>query len=91
MRACGPGGRWSASVLRHHGRRDIYVERAGELQTLQVLRSTRLSPHTSYEEKVHFSSRLNDRQNVVESIGYCTKGDRVLSSHPIKALFQGEQ
>ena len=70
---------------------DALRERAGGLQTLQVLRSTQLSPHTSYEVKVHFSPRLNDRQYVVESIGYYTKGDRVLSWHPIKALFQGEQ
>ena len=66
-------------------------ERADGLQTLQILHMTQLSSHTSYEVKVHFSSRLNDRHYVVESIGYYTKGDRVLSSHPIKALFQGEQ
>ena len=70
---------------------DALRERADGLQTLQILHMTQLSSHTSYEVKVHFSSRLNDRHYVVESIGYYTKGDRVLSSHPIKALFQGEQ
>tara|TARA_R110000822_G_scaffold92034_2_gene211950 strand:+ start:548 stop:934 length:387 start_codon:yes stop_codon:yes gene_type:complete len=70
---------------------DALRERAHGLQTLQILHMTQLSSHTSYEVKVHFSSRLNDRHYVVESIGYYTKGDRVLSSHPIKALFQGEQ
>ena len=70
---------------------DALRERADGLQTLQILHMTQLSSHTSYEVKVHFSSRLNDRHYVVESTGYYTKGDRVLSSHPIKALFQGEQ
>ena len=65
--------------------------RAGGLQTLQVLPETQLSPRTSYEVKVHFSPHLNEGQYVVESIGYYTKGKKILSSHPIKALFQGEQ
>ena len=65
--------------------------RAGGLQTLQVLPLTRLSPKTSYEVKVHFSPRLSAGQYVVESIGYYTKGDKVISLHPIKALFEGEQ
>jgi hypothetical protein len=65
--------------------------RAGGLQTLQVLPLTRLSPKTSYEVKVHFSPRLSAGQYVVESIGYYTKGDKIISLHPIKALFEGEQ
>ncbi len=66
-------------------------DRAGGLQTLQVLPRTRLSPKTSYEVKVHFSPRLSAGQYVVESIGYYTKGDKILATHPIKALFEGEQ
>ena len=65
--------------------------RAGGLQTLQVLPRTRLSNKTSYEVKVHFSPHLNEGQYVVESIGYYTKGNKILASHPIKALFEGEQ
>jgi len=65
--------------------------RAGGLQTLQVLPVTRLSDKTHYEVKVHFSPRLSAGQYVVESIGYYTKGDKILSSHPIKALFEGGQ
>ena len=63
--------------------------RAGGLQTLQVLPLTRLSDKTSYEVKVYFSPRLNERQYMVESIGYYTKGDKIISSHPIKAMFEG--
>ena len=66
-------------------------QRAGVLQTLQTIPRTPLSPKTSYEVKVYFSPVLSEGQYVVESIGYYTKGDKVLSSHPIKALFQGEQ
>ncbi len=66
-------------------------QRAGVLQTLQIIPRTPLSPKTSYEVKVYFSPVLSEGQYVVESIGYYTKGDKVLSSHPIKALFQGEQ
>jgi len=66
-------------------------ERAGDLQTVQILPETRLSSHTSYEVKVYFSPLLSDGQYMVESTGYYTKGDRILSFHPIKALFQGEQ
>ena len=65
--------------------------RAGGLQTLQVLPATRLSDKTHYEVKVHFSPRLSAGQYVVESIGYYTKGDKILATHPIKALFEGEQ
>jgi type II secretory pathway component PulK len=65
--------------------------RAGGLQTLQVLPRTRLSNKTSYEVKVYFSPRLSAGQYVVESIGYYTKGDKILSLHPIKALFEGGQ
>ena len=66
-------------------------ERAGGLQTLQVLPATRLSDKTHYEVKVHFSPRLSAGQYVVESIGYYTKAGKIISSHPIKALFQGDQ
>ena len=66
-------------------------EQAGDLQTLQILPRTRLSPKTSYEVKVHFYPRLSERQYVVESIGYYTKGDKIISLHPVKALFEGEQ
>ena len=65
--------------------------RAGGLQTLQVLPATRLSGRTHYEVKVHFSPRLSAGQYMVESIGYYTKGDKILATHPIKALFEGEQ
>jgi len=64
-------------------------ERAGDLQTLQILPETRLSPHTSYEVKVHFYPRLSERQYVVESVGYYTKGEKILSIHPLRALFDG--
>ena len=70
---------------------DTLREQASGQQTLQALSETRLSPHTSYEVKVHFYPRLSERQYVVESIGYYTKGDKVISIHPIKALFEGEQ
>ena len=65
--------------------------RAGGLQTLQVLPRTRLSDKTSYEVKVYFSPHLSEGQYMVESVGYYTKGDKILATHPIKALFQGEQ
>lgn len=65
--------------------------RAGGLQTLQIIPMTQLSPRTSYEVKVLFSPVLSDGQYVVKSIGYYTKGEKVLSSHPINALFQGRQ
>lgn len=70
---------------------DTLREQAGDLQTLQILPRTRLSPKTFYEVKVHFYPRLSERQYVVESIGYYTKGDKVISVHPTKALFEGEQ
>jgi len=41
--------------------------------------------------KVHFSPLLSAGQYMVESIGYYSKGDKVLATHPTKALFQGEQ
>ena len=66
-------------------------ERAGGLQTLQILPRTRLSDKTSYEVNVHFSPRLSAGQYMVESIGYYTKGGKILATHPIKALFEGEQ
>jgi hypothetical protein len=65
--------------------------RAGALQTVQILPATVLSPRTHYEVKVHFSPRLSNGQYIVESIGYYTKGDKILAIHPIKALFEGTQ
>lgn len=66
-------------------------ERAGDLQTLQILPETQLGGRTSYEVKVHFSPSLNSHQYIVESIGYYKKANKIISAHPIKALFQGEQ
>ena len=65
--------------------------RAGDLQTLQIIPMTQLSPRTSYEVKVYFSPHLNERQYLVESVGYYSKGDKILATHPIKALFEGGQ
>ena len=65
--------------------------RAGDLQTLQVLSNVRLSSFTSYEVKVHFSPHLNTGQYLVQSVGYYIKGDKVLATYPIKALFEGGQ
>ena len=70
---------------------DTLREQAGDLQTLQILPETQLSPVTSYEVKVHFSPHLSDGQYLVESIGYYTKGDKILAAHPTKALFEGGQ
>ena len=66
-------------------------ERAGGLQTLQILPETQLGAKTSYEVKVHFYPRLSERQYVVESTGYYKKGERIISAHSIKALFEGDQ
>jgi type II secretory pathway component PulK len=66
-------------------------DRSQGLQSLQILPKTRLSDKTSYEIKVHFSPHLNDRQYIVESIGYYIKGGKILATHPIKALFEGRQ
>ena len=65
--------------------------RAGGLQSLQILPKTHLSDKTSYEVRVHFYPHLNEGQYIVESIGYYTKAAKILASHPIKALFEGEQ
>lgn len=65
--------------------------RAGGLQTLQILPMTRLSDKTSYEVKVYFSPRLSAGQYVVESIGYYTRAEKILATHPIKALFESGQ
>jgi len=85
----------ATSVLNHFTALDLDYntlrERAGVLKTLQVLPLTRLSDKTSYEVKVYFSPSLNERQYLVESIGYYTKGGKILSSHPIKAIFEGGQ
>ena len=70
---------------------DTLREQADGLQTLQILPETPLGAKTSYEVKVHFYPRLSERQYVVESTGYYKKADRIISSHPIKALFEGEQ
>ena len=85
----------AASGLNHftalHFTYDALRERAGDLQTLQVLPETQLGAKTSYDVKVHFYPGLSERQYVVESTGYYKKGDRIISVHPTKALFQGEQ
>ena len=70
---------------------DTLREQAGDLQTLQILPETQLGAKTSYEVKVHFYPGLSERQYVVESTGYYKKADRIISVHPIKALFEGEQ
>ena len=70
---------------------DALRERAGVLQTIQVIAESQLSPKTSYEVKVHFSPHLSARQYIVESIGYYKKGDKILAAHPIKALFEGSE
>ena len=70
---------------------DTLREQAGDLQTLQILPETQLGAKTSYEVKVHFYPRLSERQYVVESTGYYKKGERIISAHSIKALFQSEQ
>jgi type II secretory pathway component PulK len=66
-------------------------EQAGDLQTLQIIPETQLGAKTSYDVKVHFYPGLSERQYVVESTGYYKKGDRIISVHPTKALFEGEQ
>ena len=70
---------------------DTLREQAGGLQTLQIIPETQLGAKTSYEVKVHFYHGLSERQYVVESTGYYKKGRRVISVHPIKALFQSDQ
>ena len=85
----------AASGLNHfialHYTYDALRERAGELQSLQIIPETQLGDRTSYDVKVHFSPRLSERQYVVESTGYYKKGRSVVAVHPTKALFQGEQ
>ena len=66
-------------------------EQAGDLQTLQIIPETQLGAKTSYDVKIHFYPGLSERQYVVESTGYYKKGERIISLHPIKALFEGEQ
>jgi len=70
---------------------DTLREQADGLQTLQILPETQLGAKTSYEVKVHFYPRLSERQYVVESTGYYKKGERIISAHSIKALFEGDQ
>ena len=85
----------AASGLNHFTALGLTYEtlrgRAGGLQTVQILPKTRLSPHTSYDVKVHFYPRLSERQYVVESTGYYTKAERIISLYPIKALFEGDE
>ena len=66
-------------------------EHAGEQETIQIIAETQLGVKTSYEVKVHFYPRLSERQYVVESTGYYKKAGRIISAHPTKALFEGEQ
>ena len=65
--------------------------RAGGMETLQVVPATVLSDKTVYEVKVHFSPYLSEGQYMVESVGYYTKGGKILATHPIKALFEGDE
>ena len=85
----------AASGLNHftalHFTYDALRERAGDLQTLQILPETQLGARTSYDVKIHFYPRLSGRQYVVESTGYYKKADRIISVHATKALFEGEQ
>ena len=66
-------------------------EQAGDLQTLQIIPETQLGAKTFYDVKVHFYPGLSEQQYVVESTGYYKKGDRIISIHPTKALFEGGQ
>jgi len=66
-------------------------ERAGDLQSLQIIPETELGDMTSYEVKVHFCCRLNERQYIVESIGYYKKRGKILSQYPVRALYQGSE
>ena len=85
----------AASGLNHFGALNLNYntlrQRAGDQQTVLIIPKTNLSRFTSYEVKVHFYPHLSERQYLVESIGYYTKKDKILSIHPIKALFEGAE
>jgi hypothetical protein len=70
---------------------DTLRERAGELQSLQIIPLTELGSMTFYEVKVHFCCGLSERQYVVESVGYYKKRGDILSQYPIRALYQGSE
>jgi len=63
-------------------------EQVGEQQLLQIIPPTQLSDKTSYEVKVLFCCDLNEGEYVVESTGYYKNGEKIISSHPIQALFR---
>ncbi len=65
--------------------------RAGDLQFVRVIPETPLGENTSYEVNVKFSPSLKAGQYIVESIGYYKEGGKVISYHPSKAIFEGEQ
>jgi len=64
-------------------------EQVGEQEMMQVIPTTQLGEKTSYEVKVLFCCGLSDGEYLVESTGYYKSGDKIVSSHPIKALFKG--
>jgi len=66
-------------------------EQAGELQFVRVIPETPLGDNTSYEVNVKFSPSLKAGQYIVESIGYYKESGKVISYHPSKAIFEGEQ
>ncbi len=63
-------------------------EQVGEQQLLQIIPPTQLSDKTSYEVKVLFCCGLNEGEYLVESTGYYKNGEKIISSHPIQALFR---
>ena len=64
---------------------------AGDLQSIQIIPETMLGENTSYEVNVVFSPDLSAGQYIVESIGYYKESGKVISYHPSKAIFEGEQ
>lgn len=64
-------------------------EQVGEQEMMQVIPATQLGEKTFYEVKVLFCCGLSDGEYMVESTGYYKKGEKIISSHPIKALFRG--
>lgn len=66
-------------------------EQAGDLQFIQVIPETPLGENTSYEVTVKFPPSLKAGQYIVESVGYYKKGGKIISYHPSKAIFEGEQ
>jgi hypothetical protein len=65
-------------------------ERVGEQELLQVIPTTQLDDKTFYDVKVLFCCDLKDGEYLVESTGYYKKGDKIISSHPIQALFRSQ-